>query len=283
MGRDTVIAAPCNPEPPVFLIRSGFAYRACSLAAGRRAIFDVLVPGDIAGVDYAVTGRTDYEIVVAGRVAYQALTRDAFGKLLKNPAIAIGALSRLAEPRSRMDRLAAMIGELDARGRLATLLLDTYDRLRRRGLINQPTFKLPLTQEQIADHLGLTLVHVNRTLRRMREEGLVRIKRQIVMVLDLDGCEPWPEACLNLLTDQQRFWTVFREWHLNPQRSRSRAVQPATADLPNTSVTVQAWQRGPMHSPCLLHSLSTGRSAPCRTEFSSQLCFSRSQSVRGEI
>lgn len=194
VGRDTVIAGSSNPEPSVFLIRSGFAYRACSLADGRRAILDVLMPGDISGVDYAVTGRAEVEVVAAERVAYQALNRDAFGELLKNPAIATSALARLAEARSRSDRLVAMIGRLDARGRLAALLLDTYDRLRRRRLLNQPTFKLPLTQEQIADHLGLTLVHVNQTLRRMREEGLVQVERQIVIILNFDGLRAFADG-----------------------------------------------------------------------------------------
>jgi DNA-binding transcriptional regulator LsrR (DeoR family) len=70
--------------------------------------------------------------------------------------------------------------------RICVLLLDIHDRLRRRGLINRPTFNLPLTQEQIADHLGLTLVHVNRTLRRLREQKLVIVDRQVVIIMDME-------------------------------------------------------------------------------------------------
>ena len=66
------------------------------------------------------------------------------------------------------------------------MLLDIYERLRRRELINRPSFNLPFTQEQIADHRGLTLVHVNRTLRRLREEHLVLVDRQVVVITDLD-------------------------------------------------------------------------------------------------
>ena len=60
------------------------------------------------------------------------------------------------------------------------------DRLRHRDLINRPTFNLPLTQEQIADHLGLTLVHINRTLRRLREEKIVLVERQVVIIQDIE-------------------------------------------------------------------------------------------------
>jgi DNA-binding transcriptional regulator LsrR (DeoR family) len=66
------------------------------------------------------------------------------------------------------------------------LLLDLYDRLRRHGLISRMTYNLPLTQEQMADHLGLTLVHVNRTLRRLREERIVLVDRQVVIIMDLE-------------------------------------------------------------------------------------------------
>ena len=59
-----------------------------------------------------------------------------------------------------------------------------FDRLRRRELIRVPSFAFPLTQEQIGDYLGLTLVHVNRTLRALREQGLLSITRQMVSIPD---------------------------------------------------------------------------------------------------
>jgi CRP-like cAMP-binding protein len=100
--------------------------------------------------------------------------------------IALHILALIAEARWRGDRLAASLGRLDAHARICLMLLDIYERLRRRELINRPNFNLPFTQEQIADHLGLTLVHVNRTLRRLREERLVLVDRQVVIIKDLD-------------------------------------------------------------------------------------------------
>jgi len=98
----------------------------------------------------------------------------------------LAVLALVAEARWRSDRLAAMIGRLDAQARISVMLLDLYDRLRRRDLISRTTYNLPLTQEQIADHLGLTLVHVNRTLRRLREERIVLVDRQVVIIMDLE-------------------------------------------------------------------------------------------------
>ena len=85
-----------------------------------------------------------------------------------------------------MDRHLTAISRLDARERIGLFLLDIYDRLRRRELISRPTFNLPLTQEQIADHLGMTMVHVNRTLRRLREERLLMVANQVVIITDID-------------------------------------------------------------------------------------------------
>jgi CRP-like cAMP-binding protein len=98
--------------------------------------------------------------------------------------VALRALELSAEARWRAARLAASIGRLDAQARICVMLLDIYDRLRRPELISRATFNLPLTQEQIADHLGLTLVHVNRILRRLREEKLVLVDRQVVIIRD---------------------------------------------------------------------------------------------------
>ena len=92
----------------------------------------------------------------------------------------------MAETRWRMDRNMTAVLRLDAQERVALFLLDIYDRLRRHNLISRPTFALPLTQNQIADYLGMTMVHVNRTLRRLREEKIAIVAQQVVMITDLD-------------------------------------------------------------------------------------------------
>jgi CRP-like cAMP-binding protein len=186
-ARDTTIVRLGERDPAMILIRSGFAYRSCGLADGRRAILDVLVPGDIAGIDHVVLAAPIEEITAASRLGYYALDPAAARALLDDRCAALRILALIAEARWRSDRLAATIGRLDAQARIAALILSIHDRLRRRGLTNDLSFNLPLTQEQIADHLGLTLVHVNRTLRRLREERLVIVDRQVVIIVDLEA------------------------------------------------------------------------------------------------
>src|SRR3954447_10814696 len=158
-GRDMPLLRAGAAEPAAILIRTGFAYHSCLLADGHRAMLRVLLPGDFAGLDSTVLARGTEDIYAANRSGYHLLGAAALRELFADRAVATFVLAQLAEQRWRADRLAASIGGLDARARLCVLLLDIYDRLRHRELINRATFNLPLTQEQIADHLGLTLVH----------------------------------------------------------------------------------------------------------------------------
>jgi CRP/FNR family transcriptional regulator, anaerobic regulatory protein len=184
--RDAPLVRLDDPEPSVILIRSGFAFRFCGLADGRRAILHIVIPGDFVGLDHLVLARPIEEITAACRVGFNAVPAAKMRELLKDPSINLSALALLAETRWRSDRLAMSIGRLDAQARICVMLLDMYQRLRRQGLISRMTFNLPLTQEQMADHLGLTLVHVNRTLRRLREERIVLVDRQVVIIMDLE-------------------------------------------------------------------------------------------------
>lgn len=184
--RDAVIVSADDPAPPALLLQRGFAYRAFSMPDGRRSIVDVLLPGDITGLDHAVLGRCNHEIVAANAIGYRQLSADAVRDMMTNPQIALRTMALIGETRWRADRHLTAVTRFDARGRLATFLLGIYERLRRGELILRPTFNLPLTQEQLADHLGMTMVHISRTLRRMREERMVLVDRQVVIILDLE-------------------------------------------------------------------------------------------------
>ncbi|WP_294195516.1 Crp/Fnr family transcriptional regulator [uncultured Sphingomonas sp.] len=78
------------------------------------------------------------------------------------------------------------IGRLDAAGRLAHFLLETYHRLRVVGAADGCAFEFTLTQQDLGEALGLTSVHVNRMLRRLREAGLAEFARGTVRIIDHD-------------------------------------------------------------------------------------------------
>ena len=66
------------------------------------------------------------------------------------------------------------------------MVLDLYKRLTSRRLIASTTYNLPLTQSQIGGYLGLTVVHVNRVLRLLRDELIVNVEKHCVTILNFD-------------------------------------------------------------------------------------------------
>lgn len=185
--RGDILVTDGERDAPALLIRNGFVLASCALANGRRAIIDVLVPGDLVGLDHLVFARPMVEIVAASRVSYSVLDLAGARALMTDPAVCLFLMQEMAQVRWRRDRLAVMLGRLDASAKMAAFLLNIHQRLRCRYLINGMSYNLPLIQEQIADHLGLTLVHVNRTLRRLREQRLAIVDRGVVIIMDYDG------------------------------------------------------------------------------------------------
>ena len=119
--------------------------------------------------------------------AIQVIDRKiAITELMSCRSTALYIVWLLGQRQRRSDRLLAAISSLDARSRLATMLLDFYLRLRRQKLITGSTYNLPLTQIQIGAYLGLTAAHVNRVLRSLRDDHIVNVEKHCVTILDIE-------------------------------------------------------------------------------------------------
>jgi DNA-binding transcriptional regulator LsrR (DeoR family) len=70
--------------------------------------------------------------------------------------------------------------------RMAHLLLELYSRLSRVGLTTGRRFSVPITQEVFADALGLSVVHINRTLQQLRRERLIEMRAGYVDLLEIE-------------------------------------------------------------------------------------------------
>jgi CRP/FNR family transcriptional regulator len=168
-------------------LRAGWACQYPALANGCRAIVDVYLPGDVIGLDTLLRIRPLESVLTLTSVTVETIPApEVLTELMADPPTALFVAWLLGERQRRTDRLLAGISGLDARGRIALMVLDFYTRLRRRKLITGSTFSLPLTQAEIGDYLGLTVVHVNRVLRSLRDERIVNLERHCVTVLNLD-------------------------------------------------------------------------------------------------
>ena len=151
---------------PARAIVSGWAARVRLLFDGRRQFVSFLLPGDLVGVSHQPDPIAPSTIV--------ALT-DLSVALLPPPASAPGladayAMSVALEEAHLIAQI-TRLGRLNALERIGDLLLELSERLTLAGIGGDDGFAMPLTQEMLADALGLTPVHVNRMLQLARREG----------------------------------------------------------------------------------------------------------------
>jgi CRP/FNR family transcriptional regulator len=181
------LLAAAGPDQEIYRLRDGWAYQSRVLADARRAIVDVYVPGDVIGLDAALNTRRVQDVSALSAVTIEAiLIQNELIKLMADRPTALYIVWLLSKRQRRMSRFLVAISSLDARGRLAMMLLDFYLRLRRQKLISGLTYHLPLTQVQIGNYLGLTVVHVNRVLRSLRAERIASLEKHCVTILDLE-------------------------------------------------------------------------------------------------
>ena len=172
-----------QPDELLYRLRDGWAYRFRNLADGRRVIVDVYVPGDIIGLD-SLLRRPNVRTLTTAAIEV-IVAEQSMAHLLTEGCTAFYIWRLLSERQLRADRLLAAISSLDARGRVAAMVLDFYERLETRKLTISGSFNLPLTQQQIANFLGMTVVHVNRVLHALRDDQMIKVEKQHVTILDL--------------------------------------------------------------------------------------------------
>ena len=168
----------------MYRLRAGWACQFHHLDNGQRVILDICLPGDIIGFDAGVCTRP-LEILTLTAATVEAIPVEDLFELMADRSIALYMAFLFGQRQRRTDRLLTAISCLDARGRLAMMLLDFHKRLRRRIVISGLIYNLPLTQVQIGNYLGLTVVHINRVLGSLRGERIVNLEKHCVTILDL--------------------------------------------------------------------------------------------------
>jgi len=184
--RDLIAAGKRHAE--IYVVHDGWLLRSRLLHNGRRQIVDFVLPGDIVGLEACLFGRSLYAVTTITPASLSAMPLDELERAAaRNPVLAKALLWAAV-------RRGAILGEhlVDAARRTAYervghLLLELFVRLRRAGRSDGRSFDLPLTQRNIGDALGLTTVHVNRTLRALRRDGLISVTDRRVTILDLDA------------------------------------------------------------------------------------------------
>ncbi|WP_458095082.1 Crp/Fnr family transcriptional regulator [Roseomonas sp. WA12] len=178
-----------EPVREARLILSGWAGTVRVLPDGRRQIFRLMLPGDVIGrcdQPQPLALSTTQALTVLETVELEPvlapLRADAASQSRLREALCLDAALEQAALLDHLMRL----GRQTAMERTAHLLLELRHRLSAVGLAGPDRFPLPLTQETLADTLGLSTVHMNRTLQELRRARLLRLERGQVELPDPD-------------------------------------------------------------------------------------------------
>jgi CRP-like cAMP-binding protein len=174
----------------VKLLLDGFACRYKTLEDGRRQIVAYFVPGDLCDLRVFILKRMDHSIgaIAPSRVA--TLSPDNVLKLMHNYPTLTRALwwSTLVEEAIAREWI-VNVGQRNARERMAHLFCELLYRFRAVGLNQGLSCTLPLTQVELAETLGLSSVHVNRTLQELRRRKLITLDGGTLTIQNLEALE----------------------------------------------------------------------------------------------
>lgn len=169
----------------VHLMLEGWSCRYQVLPDGGKQVTAFLVPGDFCDVHITMFGEMDHSIGTLNAAKVAFIARDLMFKLIERPAIARALWWASLVDEAVLRAWIVNLGRRDSFERIAHLVCELHARLRNVGLADNNEFDLPLTQEDLSDALGLSQVHVNRVLKRLRAEGVMTFKRQQIAILDI--------------------------------------------------------------------------------------------------
>jgi len=187
---DVDIIAEGMPPRSVFVMKEGMAVRYRNLPDGSRQIMTFLIPGDLCDAHVFLLKTMDHSLATITPVHIAPISReDILDLFVQRPRISAALWWSSLQEESMLRERIVSLGRRDARGRVAYMLCELLWRHAAIGLTNGDVFRLPLTQTELADTLGLTPVHVNRILKEFREHRLIAIEHKMLHLIDIPGLQ----------------------------------------------------------------------------------------------
>ncbi|WP_262269979.1 Crp/Fnr family transcriptional regulator [Microvirga yunnanensis] len=175
------------PPDGVYLILSGWACRYKTLPDGERQIMAYFIPGDLCDQRIFVLKRMDHSISTLTPAKVAVIPAETMIDLTEcHPRIARALWWSTLVDEAITREWVVNVGQRKAFERVAHLICEMFVRVRAVGLAEDLSFEFPVTQTDLADTVGLTLVHTNRMLQELRAEGLIAWKGKRLTILDFE-------------------------------------------------------------------------------------------------
>jgi CRP-like cAMP-binding protein len=166
-----------HSQRSAFILASGWVCSYKTLPSGTRQIVDFQVPGDFLGLRSVLLQTSDHFIEAVTRVEVsEVLPEELLDAFRETPRLAAAVLWAASRDEAMIVEHLIDIGRRSAEERVAHFLLEMGFRLSLVGLGDKSGYACPLSQFHLADALGLSAVHVNRVLRKLREDGMVTFR-----------------------------------------------------------------------------------------------------------
>ncbi|KQP31059.1 cyclic nucleotide-binding protein [Methylobacterium sp. Leaf104] len=174
-----------DPPDGVILIMEGLACRQKHRANGARQITAYLVPGDACDLDVALLARMDHTITTLSACRVVRIPFDVVRRLMdEHPAIARSLRLGTLVDEATLREWLVNVGCRSAIERIAHLFCELLVRLQVVGCASENSYEFPVTQLDLADTVGLSNVHVNRSLQELRRQGVIELKGRTLTILD---------------------------------------------------------------------------------------------------
>lgn len=169
----------------LYTILSGWAFRYKTLPDGRRQILNYALPSDFIGLQGSVNDEMQYSVEALTDVMLCVFPREKLWELYSHyPTLAFDITWLAAREEQILDEQLLSVGRRTAMERLAHLLLFLFQRAEEVGLTKGNSIQFPFTQQHVADTLGMSLVHTNKTLQRLTATKAMRWKERRFDLLD---------------------------------------------------------------------------------------------------
>lgn len=171
--------------PQLYLIESGWVFRSRGLASGRRQIVNYALPGDILCADSLLYKSSSFDLTARTNVSVIRIEAPQGAELFdRYPGLSAAISWTMGQEESILAERVVSLGRRDSLEKLAHALCELDARLSAIGQMRGRTIELPLNQEDFADILGISVIHVNRTFRRLSEDKTAEYRKGAIDLLD---------------------------------------------------------------------------------------------------
>ena len=184
-GRASIVREVDRSER-LYTLLSGWAFRYKTLADGRRQILNFLLPGDLVGMQAKLFDKSSHGVEALTDVQLCVFARERIWDIFRaHPALAYDMTWLGAREEHFVDESLISAGRRSAAEAVAALTLHLFKRARALKLGDAKAMPFPVTQAHIADAIGLSTVHANRTMRLMRTRKLFELSGGMMRNVDV--------------------------------------------------------------------------------------------------